>query len=406
MRWQVTKHSPDLNPGTALFVPYRHVPGMDGQKWVCTIGGKEAPRHPWHHVFPKHGQMIELRGDVGGKSVLMIVAMVALTIFTFGIGAAAAFSVYGAATAAGMGAMGATLAATAVYVAGAMLIQKVLGPKQEAPAAQDNTQRYSLSGTNNRMRPYEPFALLFGEDVKIAPDVLSRPYGYFEGDEQFMDLILTPGFNVYKITDFMNGTTPLLDYQDVKVYHNNFPGMPSVDIPMMTNTLELPGGKLSHDDKGTRDRSSAEPLATTPSSSASASPTRCTVLPERVKIPNNQEQIRISYRKQGDNVWTNQTYNIRNIDKKEHRLNYNFDVPEGIYEIEVQATGKNSTGNSDQQSFQLTSIITVRPDETDYSFLPRVGINMKATGQLNGAPNELTTYATSMPCPVWTSNGW
>ncbi|WVW77274.1 tail protein [Stenotrophomonas phage vB_SmaS_Bhz55] len=397
----------DLNPGESLYsFLYRHVPGMDGQKWVCTIGGKEVPRHLWHHVFPKHGQMIELRGDVGGKSVLMIVAMVALTIFTFGIGAAAAFSVYGAATAAGMGAMGATLAATAVYVAGAMLIQKVLGPKQEAPAAQDNTQRYSLSGTNNRIRPYEPFALLFGEDVKIAPDVLSRPYGYFEGDEQFMDIILTPGFNVYKITDFMNGTTPLLDYQDVKVYHNNFPGMPSVDIPMMTNTLELPGGKLSHDDKGTPGPVISRTTGDNTIKFSVGIAYTLYGITRKGKDSYNQEQIRIAYRKQGDSAWTSQTYNIRNIDKKEHRVNYNFDVPEGIYEIEVQAMGKNSTGNSDQQSFQLTSIITMRPDETDYSFLPRIGINMKATGQLNGAPNELTTFATSMPCPVWTSNGW
>lgn len=398
----------DLRPGESLYAfLHRHVPGLDEGKWVAVVNGKVVERQDWFTCMPKHGAMIELRGDVAGKSVLMIVAMVALTVFTFGIGAAAAFSVYGAAMAAGMGAMGATLAATAVYIAGAMLIQKVLGPKQDAPAAQENSKNYTLSGTNNRMRPYEPFGLLFGENVKIAPDVLSRPYGYFQGDDQYMDMILTPGFNVHSVGDFMNGTTPLNDYQDVKLYHNNFSGMPSVDIPMMTNTLELPGGKLSHDDKGTP----GEVIKRT----TGANTIKFLVgiaytlygTTRKGKDSYNQETLRIRYKESGaTGTWTQRDYFIRNIDKKEHRTNYTFEVPEGTYDIEVQVLGRNSTGSGDQQNFQLTSIVTVRPDPTDYSFIPRIGINMKATGQLNGAPNELTTHATSKPCPVWNGTSW
>ncbi|WFG37992.1 hypothetical protein 20Sep420_00108 [Pseudomonas phage 20Sep420] len=397
----------DLRPGESLYAFLnRHVPGLDEGKWVAVVNGEVVERQDWFTTFPKDGQLIELRGDVAGKSVLMIVAMVALTVFTFGIGAAAAFSVYGAAMAAGMGSMAATLAATAVYMVGAMLIQKVLGPKQETPAAQDTSRLNSLNGTNNRMRPYEPFGLLFGEDVKISPDVLSRPYGYFQGDDQYLDMILTPGFNVHSVGPFMNGTTPLSDYQDVKVYHNNFSGMPSVDIPMLTNTFELPGGKLSADDKGTPgpviNRTTG---ANTIMFSVGVAWTLYGVT-RKGKDSYNQETIRIRYRPTGTNDWTQRDYSIRNIDKKEHRTEYRFEVPEGMYDIEVQALGRNSTGNSDQQSFQLTSIITARPDPTDYSFIPRIGINMKASGQLNGAPNELTTHATAKPTPVWNGTTW
>ncbi|QYC96792.1 tail protein [Stenotrophomonas phage BUCT626] len=397
----------DLRPGESLYAFLnRHVPGLDEGKWVAVVNGEVVERQDWFTTFPKDGQLIELRGDVAGKSVLMIVAMVALTVFTFGIGAAAAFSVYGAAMAAGMGSMAATLAATAVYMVGAMLIQKVLGPKQETPAAQDTSRLNSLNGTNNRMRPYEPFGLLFGENVKISPDVLSRPYGYFQGDDQYLDMILTPGFNVHSVGPFMNGTTPLSDYQDVKVYHNNFSGMPSVDIPMLTNTFELPGGKLSADDKGT-----PGPVInrTTGSNTIMFSVGVAWTLygvTRKGKDSYNQETIRIRYRPTGTNDWTQRDYSIRNIDKKEHRTEYRFEVPEGMYDIEVQALGRNSTGNSDQQNFQLTSIITARPDPTDYSFIPRIGINMKASGQLNGAPNELTTLATAKPTQVWNGTSW
>ncbi len=83
-----TNIAADLRPGESLHAfLYRHVDGLDGQEWHVAIGGRAVPRHMWHHVRPKHGQVIEVRGGVA-KTALLIVALIALTIFTAGVGTA------------------------------------------------------------------------------------------------------------------------------------------------------------------------------------------------------------------------------------------------------------------------------------------------------------------------------
>lgn len=161
----------DLRPGESLYAfLQRHVDGLDGQAWVVAIGGRQVPRHLWHCVYPKHGQVIELRGAVG-KSALAIVALVALTYFTFGAGGMAGGSFLGLTGMAGYA------AATGAYMAGAMLINKVLTPKVSS-ASSTAESVYSLSSAQNRARPYEPLGLLFGA-IRITPDLTSAPYTWF-----------------------------------------------------------------------------------------------------------------------------------------------------------------------------------------------------------------------------------
>ena len=129
----------DLKPGESLasFL-HRHIDNMDGQPMVVHVGGKVVKRELWAHVFPKQNQTIEVRFGVQ-KTALLIIALVVLSIFTMGAAAAVAA---GAATATGIGAgfaaglAAAGLSATAsmavigaIQVVGAMIINKVLGPK-------------------------------------------------------------------------------------------------------------------------------------------------------------------------------------------------------------------------------------------------------------------------------------
>ena len=116
----------EARAGESLYaILQRNVPELDGQRWEVCIGGRAVERHLWHHVYPKQGQVIEVRGGVG-RSALALVAVLALTYFTFGFGGATA-GMWGAGAVAGS--WGA-LAAAGVYMAGSMLINKVLAPKQ------------------------------------------------------------------------------------------------------------------------------------------------------------------------------------------------------------------------------------------------------------------------------------
>ncbi len=90
----------EARAGESLYaILQRNVPELDGQRWDVCIGGRAVERHLWHHVYPKQGQVIEVRGGVG-RSALALVAVLALTYFTFGFGAATA-GMWGAGAVAG-----------------------------------------------------------------------------------------------------------------------------------------------------------------------------------------------------------------------------------------------------------------------------------------------------------------
>jgi len=48
----------------------------------------------------------------------------------------------------------------------------------------------------------------------------------------------------------------------------------------------------------------------------------------------------------------------------------------------------------------------IQTDPAGYADIPRIGIRIKATGQLNGAPDELRCVAYAAPIPVWKGNQW
>jgi len=395
----------DLRPGESLFrFLMRHVEDLDGQRWDVTIGGKAVPRHLWHHVFPKHGQLIELRGGVG-KAAIAIVAMIALTYFTFGIGTAAAAGMWGA------GAVASTygaLAATAVYMAGAVLINQVLAPKQPK-ASQAAPTSYSISAGRNRARAYEPYGLVFGS-IRIAPDLISQPYTHYEGDDQYLSMVLTPGINVDSVDAIYNGEALLSSYDGVQVWHNGFPGMPNQELPLYSNADVRDGGTLldtSNDPKG-RPGDWVQ-------RSSSAGAVRLMVGIEfqlydknsKGKDKENREQIQIQYRPAGTTGWLNfGNYTVRGSTAKTQRTSYAIDVAEGQYDVRARVAGQNTNGSGAQASFTWTTLTSIQRDTATYSGIARIGIRMKATGQLNGAPDELRAVVHARPVPVWDGAAW
>src|SRR5690606_31455350 len=120
----------DLIPGESLYsFLSRHVD--PSEPWEVRIGGVVVPVELWDRIKPKDGHIIEVRGAVNRQAVALV-AMVALTYFTFGAGAAAG-GIFGTATGAGtfFGASGlaASMLATGTMIAGSVLINKVLTPK-------------------------------------------------------------------------------------------------------------------------------------------------------------------------------------------------------------------------------------------------------------------------------------
>lgn len=399
----------DLRPGESLYAfLMRHIDGLDGQAWQVCVDGIDVPREQWMQVRPRHGQLIEVRSVVG-KAVIPLVAMIALTYFTFGIGALAAGSAWGAgAIASTYG----TLAASAVYVAGSVLINKVLTPKPPRPGGGGVADTaYSLAAPRNRVRAYEPLGLLFGS-TRVAPDLISRPYTWFEGDEQFVGMTLSPGINVGRVEALQNGESPLSSYEGVRTWFRGFPQMPDEAIPLYSNADVIEGALLL--DTGSDAKHVASPWV---ERTSSAETLRLQVNVEfrlwdttsKGKDKDNREQLQIQYRPVGTTNWQLfGNYNLVGRTQKARRVSYGRDVELGQYDVRVRVAGQNTDGSGAQANFTWTTLVSVQRDDASHAGIPAIGLQMKASGQLNGTPDEIRCVAHSRPIPVWKGDavGW
>ncbi|ABK00169.1 central tail fiber J [Xanthomonas phage Xop411] len=387
-----------LLPGQSLysFLAANAPDTLDGG-WAVTIGGRQVPVEMWTKTFPKDGHLIEVRSTVDNKQAFQLIALLVLTYFTFGIGAAA-----GAWTVAG--AYGA-VAATAVYVAGSVIINKVLGPKPpKTPAAEESGGVYSLNGATNSSRPYQALGIPFGA-IDIAPDLLSKPYSYFDGDDQYLALLLTPGINVARVDNVRNGDNPFSNYPGSQLFSSGMSGMPQQAIPLFTDVDSQAGGALQDEDKNP-----AVVVRTTPPDTVRIQVDIEYTLFGKGKKGNalyNEGTVTAEYRTAGSGSWLNlETRYVTNKDMRVHRMSLKKDVPPGQYDVRVTRSVMSLTGDNDVAQFNFTSLTSVQRDTAQYLGISRVGIIFKATGQLSGTPNEIKMRVTAKPVQTWTGTQW
>lgn len=386
----------DLQPGETLgaFLA-RHI-DLGADAWEVRIGGVVVDEKLWDHVKPKDGQVIEVRGAVN-RNVLSLVAFAALTYFTFGFGAATA-GAWGAGAAASAfgGGLAGALFATSIYVAGSMLINKALAPKQPSAPTQDQDSVYSIGAARNTARPYEPVPLLFGS-LQVTPDLASAPYTWYEGDEQHLGMVLNCGIGVDSVEAILNDDTDLESYEEVELYYNGFSGMPDDDIPLYSNVDTVTGGELLAD-------------ATWVQRTTALDTVRILANIEYIlgDITNegkpyyNSETVEVQYRETGTTAWLPlATRNYRNNHYDTKRTTIAAPVASGQYDVRVRRLGEAFEELNGRAQFNFTTMSSVQLDETDYAGLARVGLTIRASGQLNGPLDQLRTVAHSTPIPVW-----
>lgn len=374
----------------------RTVPDYGSDAWEVRINGVRVPHQIIDKVRPKGGTVIEVRGTVG-RTALLIVAMVALTIFTAGVGTAM--------VAAGYSAMAAGMAQAAIYAVGSLLINKVLGPKKPKQYESDAATVYTIGSARNQARPYEPLPLVLG-NIRIAPDIASQPYSFYEANDQFMAMVLTPGINVARVEAMFNGEALLSTFEGVQVWHSGFPRMPEEKIPLYSNVDTLAGGALTAE-KGT-------PSAWVQRTS-SPSTIRLQLdfdymlfdTTSKGKPKDNQETIQVQYRSVGATDWrVFGNFPLISQSQKQQRRTYALDVEPGQYEVRARIAGRNTDGSGATSDFTWSTLKSIQTDTASYAGIPRIGIRIKATGQLNGSPDELRCVAYAAPIPVWKGSQW
>ncbi|WPJ54337.1 hypothetical protein RCIP0075_00015 [Klebsiella phage RCIP0075] len=391
-----------LVPGESLFALLSRTLGdqLNQERWNVSVGGVEVPVENWHTCYPKHGQVIECVGDLG-RSALMMVAVIALTIWTGGMFAAVAAG----AGIAGLGTVASYAVIAGIQVAGSLLINKVLGPKP--PGSPDNSrgpESYSLNSTQNQPRIHGAVGLLFGR-LRYAPDMLSQVYNYFDRDDMYMAMHLCWGIGVGRVQELRNGDTLLSDYDDaVTEYSAGFTAMPNTGIPLFGDTSSQPGGSLQQEkellDVVRTTVVNTERIMVNISGSLYG-------VTRKGKLSMNQEGFQVSVRKVGDVNWrVVEQRPIYNDDRKTQRFTIAFDVENGQYDVRVRRTGQNSQGEGDVCEFSFDTLVSIQKDTSDYRGVARTGFTMRANERLSSQPTAVNGEAVAYAIPVWTGSQW
>ncbi|RZZ81934.1 host specificity factor TipJ family phage tail protein [Pseudoxanthomonas winnipegensis] len=388
-----------LQPGESLYAfLQRHVPDLDGKPWRVTIGGREIPRHMWHLARPKNGHVIEVRGGLGDNA-LYYIAMAVLIYFTAGAGATWAG---GLSTALGVST---SVIYSAAFIAGSMLINAVLAPKPpSASGAASKDSVYNIGAARNAMRPYEPFALVFGE-VRSTPDYLAQPYTYYEGNQQYVAMLFQPGLNCESIGPLYNGDALLSSFDGVSTWYAGFPGMPEQDIPIYSNVDTIDGAELPTTKAWVQRTTSANTVAVQINLEYMLGGTGTSGKEYQVS-----ETVEVQYRPVGASAW--QPLLTRTFTSKDQttvrRTTLSADLPRGQYDLQARIRGDGNYEGKNQQTnkFQWTTLGSVQADDADYTGIPRIGVRIKATGQLNGYPDEIRGVVRAEPLPIWNGTTW
>jgi hypothetical protein len=238
----------------------------------------------------------------------------------------------------------------------------------------------------------------------------SNAYTWYEGDDQYLALILTPGVNVNRVDDLYNGDALLSSFDGVQTYFNGFASMASEDIPLYTNADVVDGGTLL--DTGTDPKHTPGPWV---QRTGSAGAIKLMVGVEFIIFDRtskggdkaNTEQIQVQYRPAGSTDWqVFGNYTVTGSTPRTRRVSYTKDVPAGQYDVRVRTAGINTNGSGAQANFTWATLTSVQQDEASYAGIPRIGVRLKATGQLNGAPDEIRCLAHSKAVPVWNGTTW
>jgi len=415
--------------------------------WVVCIGGIEVPAHYWSRVRVKHGQVIECRRRVHGDAIsglFKLVAVAALLYFTFGAGGA--FTLAGFS---GLSGAALTFAQMALFQGGMLLINKLL-PGKQADTTRDTPQNvptYSLTGNGNRTRPWAPMAIVFGEPY-VVPDLGSQPYTYFFGGDQYLAQIFHGGINCASVSQIKIGETLISDYTDVQLYSDGlhqagYNGMPSGSVDAIAGAvLDAPTAP------------GAWVVRTTSINTLSAV-VEFEALLYTVEANNGAYQeaaceLDIQYRAAGAANWIDrptppgetyatlqdvygsivtggrnptETYGVirqdrvnvpvpngkiilRNASAKTLRTSYNLSLGQGQWEIRIRKTTANSTSSNSQNAVTWTQLRSYQQDLASYPGEARLGVVIKASGQLNGAIDQLNWIAKAKPMAYWSGSDW
>ncbi len=218
---------------------------------ILEVNGEAVLRKDWRRTKIAANDNVRFvsfprGGGKQGKQVLGLVALVAVAAFAGWAGPALAAQFFGGSTIAG------GLITAAIGLGGSLLVNALVAPKQGA--TNDGTptdQIYTASATGNRARLGQSLPIWYGRN-KDYPDFAATPWGEFQGNDQYLNVLLSVTMGSMDYEQLLISDTPfwtkasgvLPGFSSAKVAFYE-PGEPVTLFPVnVTQSEEVNGQQL------------------------------------------------------------------------------------------------------------------------------------------------------------------
>lgn len=228
-----------VQPGVLI----RDLVPSHGLPWVCVVNGLPLRRDYWlsRAVFP--GDVIELhlvyQGN-GSRSILALVATIALSVFAPAIAGGILGQAANALT------LGGRLLAAGIAAIGSAIINALIAPKPiEGSQTQEQSSTYNVALSGNQARLGQPIPVIYGR-MRTFPDFAAQPYMLFDhsqsmAGDQYYYALLAIGHGNFDIEKVEIGDTDINHFQDVE-YNILPPGTPAtLALPTVVSSPEVAG---------------------------------------------------------------------------------------------------------------------------------------------------------------------
>lgn len=395
--------------------------------WLVVLNGQLVPAEEWDRPL-RDGDVLARRPRLAGDDTdpLRTVLQVALLVATFAIGP----------TALGLGLFKGGLLTAAVVVGGSLIINAIAPPRLPGLGREGAEAEpvYSLIGGANRARPYAPQLLVLGTH-RVFPDLGAKEYATFgraapvgeAAIEYSVGVPPTPGFPLpvlpqpraaapggsidqylhqifhwglgnLAVSDLRIGDTLLTDFEGVETQWNDADGA----ITLVAGNVDTEAGAALEDTDWV------------PRTSAAGT--------TRVELDFQAQLFRIS--DEGEPQSHSVTLNIEMWPASDtnavrrfnltlthgkatpYRLTVPYDLdPAGEWTVRVKRTTAPADDARTYDEVVWAAIRSFQPDGADYGGQTRLGVRIRASGQLQGRIDRLSGSVDQL-VPTWDGTQW
>ena len=367
----------------------------------------------WSQTRPRPGTRVVIRlvpGDENARGVLTVVVAIAALAIAPQL-APVLFS--------SSGALATSVTAAGLTLAGNLLVNALIPLKQ--PSAPEQRNSYQLQGWQNEARPGDPIPCLFGRH-RYAPPVAATPYSVIIGDDQYVHMVLCPGYGRLNISDIRLGETSIDNFDDVDVeIREGEDGDQPLSLYPRQVLEQAEGVELTRpfprDASGniTGGASIETPVVrTTASDTQTASvifqfPQGLFLADFKGEIQPTGVAVRIRQRAVGETEWQEVEYlTFTSETRTPFFRQYSWNLPSrGRWEVELTRATDEATDASVSNRVTLAALQSIRPEYPLNIDVPLalVALRAKAGSQLSGVLDQVNMLVERY-MPTWDGEEW